>query len=385
LLWNDTRSAESAADLVSEIGESVFLEQTGSIPVASFTITKLRWLRDNEPQNASRVAAIALPHDWLSWRIRGFGPKHSSALGPDFDQLCTDRSDASGTGYFNSRTNEYLWSFVETALGHRPKLPRILSPNDVAGLDIEGRVYACGAGDNAAAALALALRGDDAVVSIGTSGTIFASTESAVIDSTATLACFSDARGGFLPIAVTINASKVLEHACSLLKVNFEQLSQLALTAPVGSEGLVLLPYFAGERTPNLPNATASLNGITATNLKPENLARAFVEGMLCGLRAGLESLRQNGVSVKRILLIGGGAQSVAVQQIAATVLDAQIVVAEPAEYVAEGATLQAARAFLGEAPNWPAPAFKYINGEYASVLVKNYERFANGFIRGHS
>ena len=113
LLWNDTRSAAAARDLITEIGADEFASRTGSVPVASFTITKLRWLRDAEPENAARVAAVALPHDWLTWRLRGFGPD-----APDLEELTTDRSDASGTGYFNPTTGEYDYQLLGSALGN---------------------------------------------------------------------------------------------------------------------------------------------------------------------------------------------------------------------------------------------------------------------------
>ena len=102
LLWNDTRSAAAAAALTDEVGADDFARRTGLVPVASFTITKIRWVRDHEPELADRVAAVALPHDWLTWRLRGYGPAESSPLGPDLEQLTTDRSDASGTGYWSA-------------------------------------------------------------------------------------------------------------------------------------------------------------------------------------------------------------------------------------------------------------------------------------------
>src|SRR5688572_17654498 len=107
LLWNDTRSAGAAADLIAEFGAEALARRTGLVPVASFTITKLRWLRDHEPENAAQVAAVALPHDWLTWRLRGFGPAGESPRGPVLDELVTDRSDASGTGYWNPASDGY--------------------------------------------------------------------------------------------------------------------------------------------------------------------------------------------------------------------------------------------------------------------------------------
>ena len=128
LLWNDTRSAAAADALIAEFGAAELARRTGSVPVASFTATKLRWLRDAEPENAARVAAVALPHDWLTWRLRGYGPADESPLGPDLEQLTTDRSDASGTSYWSPASGEYDRELLIAALGHDAVLPRVLGP-----------------------------------------------------------------------------------------------------------------------------------------------------------------------------------------------------------------------------------------------------------------
>lgn len=128
LLWNDTRSAGAAADLIAEFGAAELAQRTGLVPVASFTITKLRWLRDHEPENAAKVAAVALPHDWLTWRLRGFGPEGEAPLGPVLDELVTDRSDASGTGYWDPASGGYDRDLLRAALGHDAILPRVLGP-----------------------------------------------------------------------------------------------------------------------------------------------------------------------------------------------------------------------------------------------------------------
>lgn len=353
LLWNDTRSAGSATALINEFGAERFAQSTGSLPVASFTITKLRWLRDNEPENAGKVAAVALPHDWLTWRMRGFGPAGESEFGPNFDELTTDRSDASGTGYFNSVTNEYDYELLEAALGKSALLPRIISAGESAGKDSAGRVFGPGAGDNAAAALGLGLSTGDVAVSIGTSGTVFSSSANPSRDLTGTVAGFADASGNYLPIGVTLNAARILKSATDLLNINFDELSKLALSAEPGCSGLVLVPYFEGERTPNLPNAKASLHGMTLASATRANFARAYIEGMLCGLAYGLDALIANGVKANRILLIGGGAQNEAVQQIAATIFGVPVEVPAVSEYVAEGASVQAAWALTGKRPDW--------------------------------
>ncbi|MCG7415408.1 xylulose kinase, partial [Microbacterium aurum] len=339
LLWNDTRSAGAASALIEEYGADELARRTGLVPVASFTISKVRWLRDAEPEAAARVAAVALPHDWLTWRLRGFGPDR-----PDLAELVTDRSDASGTGYGNPATGDYDRDLFIAALGHDAVLPRVLGPDDAV-TDADGRRVGPGAGDNAGAALGVGAGLGDVVVSIGTSGTVFAVSATPTFDVTGTVAGFADADGHFLPLVATLNAARVLDAIARLLDVDHAGLSALALAAEPGAGGLRLLPYFEGERTPNLPDATAELTGMTLASTTRENLARAAVEGMLGGLAAGLDAIRALGVPIERALLIGGGAQSEAVRRIAPAVLGVPVEVPAPREYVALGAARQAARA----------------------------------------
>lgn len=391
LLWNDTRSAQAALDLIDEIGAAEHARRVGSVPVASFTITKLRWLRDAEPENAARVAAVALPHDWLTWRLRGYGPADASPFGPRLDELTTDRSDASGTGYWSPSTGTYDLDLFERALGHTATLPRVLGPGEAPGSTPEllnadlstwlqaGVVLGVGAGDNAGAALGLDATAGDVIVSIGTSGTVFAVTPEASSDATGTVAGFADASGLFLPLVATLNAARILDSVAALLGVDHAELGRLALEAEPGAGGLVLQPYFEGERTPNLPDATASLFGMTLASTTRQNLARAAFEGLLCGLADGLNAVRAQGVSVERVLLIGGAAQNPALQRIAAQVFDAALVVPEPGEYVASGAAVQAAWALNESRPDWPlsiiaepAPDFRpVIREQYAARAVR--------------
>jgi xylulokinase len=345
LLWNDVRSARAAEELVGELGgPAAWAAAVGSVPVASFTVTKLRWLAGHEPELARRVASVLLPHDWLTWRLTGEG------------EPVTDRGDASGTGYWSPRDGGYRTDLVELAFGRVPALPRVLPPNEVAGQTAQGAVVAAGTGDNMAAALGLGAVPGDVVVSIGTSGTVFAVHEAPTEDASGTVAGFADATGRFLPLVCTLNAARVLSAVARLLGVDLATLDRLALAAPPGAGGLVLLPYLEGERTPNLPDASGLLAGLRLANMEPEHLARAAVEGVVCGLADGLDALRGHGVPVRRVLLVGGGSRSAAVQAVAPLLLGAPVEVPDPAEYVARGAARQAAWALAGtaEPPSWP-------------------------------
>lgn len=344
LLWNDTRSGTSATDLVNELGgpdegAKRWAEATGSVPVASFTVAKLRWLRDHEPQNAARTETVCLPHDWITWQLAGADARAPAREGG----LATDRSEASGTGYYSAATGEYRLDLLELALGRTASLPFVLRPNDPAGAMRDGPLLGCGAGDNAAAALGLGARLGDVVVSIGTSGTVSAVAERPTADASGTIAGFADATGHFLPLVCTMNAARVLDSTATLLGVSLDELSELALSAAPGAGGLVIVPYLEGERTPNRPYATGAVHGLRLDSWTRENLARAAVEGMLCGLAAGLDALVDVGVPVNRVILIGGGSRSEAVRTIAAGIFGQSVVVPAAAQHVALGAARQVA------------------------------------------
>jgi xylulokinase len=380
LLWNDTRSAGAATELTAEAGgPEAWAAAVGLVPVASFTVTKLRWLASHEPEAAARVAAVCLPHDWLTWRLAG-------AAG--LDALATDRGDASGTGYWSPATGSYRPDLLRLALGADARVPAVLEPAASPGTTPSGAVLAAGTGDNMAAALGLGVRAGDVVVSIGTSGTVFASSDRPAADPSGIVAGFADATGRFLPLVCTLNAARVLDAAAAMLGVDHRRLSELALGAPAGAGGLTLVPYLEGERTPNHPQATGALHGLRLANATPACLARAAVEGLLCGLADGLDALVAEGVQVRRVLLVGGGARSEAVARIAPAVLGHPVVVPPPAEYVADGAARQAAWALAGgaEPPGWelagadthqaePAPEVRERYAASRELFVERAER----------
>jgi xylulokinase len=349
LLWNDTRSAGAAQDLTDELGgPKAWAEAVGTVPVASLTVTKLRWLARHEPDLADRVHDVVLPHDYITALLLG-------GTAP----LTTDRGDASGTGYWSPAAHAYRPDLLELALGRSTGVPRVLAPAEPAGRTGGGTLVAAGTGDNMAAALGLGVGPGDVVVSLGTSGTAFAVHERPTADPSGFVAGFADGTGRFLPLVCTLNAARVLVAAAAMLGTDLAGLDRLALAAQPGAGGVVMLPYLDGERTPNLPDASGSLVGLRRANMTPENIARAAVEGMLCGLADGVDALREQGVQVRRVLLIGGAAASAAVRAVAADLLGAPVLVPEPAEYVALGAARQAAWALAGDAepPAWERTA----------------------------
>jgi xylulokinase len=359
LLWNDMRSAPQAAALIAELGgPAEWARRTGSVPTASFTVTKLRWLAEHEPAHAARTAHVLLPHDWLTWRLAAWRAGTAPA------EPTTDRGDASGTGYFSTAGGHWLPEIAEAALGRPARLPRVAAPGETVGRTTGGAALAAGTGDNMGAALGLGLDLGEVVVSIGTSGTAYAVATRPAADESGLVAGFADATGRFLPLVATVNAARVLTVTARMLGTDAGGLSRLALAAAPGAGGLTLLPYLDGERSPNRPGASGVLRGLTSSNTTPENLARAAVEAVLCSLADAIGNLSDCGITARRVLLIGGAARSEAVRSIAPTIFGVPVTVPPPAEYVALGAARQAAWALSGAAgpPDWPlaGPAARY-------------------------
>jgi xylulokinase len=340
-LWNDTESAPDAGWLIKQLageggsGEAAWARACGSVPVAAFTIAKLSWLHRSEPDAWSRVARVCLPHDWLTWKLSG--------------EFVTDRGDASGTGYFSAARNEYafdLLNIVDNAADWPARLPRVLEPTEPAGSTRAfgpDAIVAPGTGDNMAAAVALDLRPGDVAISLGTSGTVYSVSAVPTADPTGAVAGFADATGRYLPLVCTLNATKVTEAVARWLGVDHAAVDALALAAPAGANGVVVVPYFDGERTPNRPNASGTIVGLRTSTTR-EDLARAAIEGVVCGLLDGLDALTAAGVRADgNIRLIGGGARSAAFQRVVADLSGRSLVVPDAGDHVAAGACAQAA------------------------------------------
>lgn len=350
LLWNDLRSAQAAKDLNKEFGgDDETAKAIGSILVASFTVAKARWMAENEPENAKRLAAIALPHDWISWQLQG---------GVSIDKLFTDRSDASGTGYFSPSSNTYRKDLLAIALKDKKDvyLPKIAKFDGFAGETTAGIPIAAGAGDNAAAGFGIGAKSGDLIISLGTSGTAFFVSETPSNDPMGEVAGFADLTGRYLPLVCTLNAARVLDAVSKLLGKTHDEIGQLALKAKPGAEGLTMLGYFEGERTPNRPDAKGLLAGINNHNLTAENISRCAIESILCGLIDSFASLQSSGAKIERVMIVGGAAKNPGVGPIASAILGREVMTFPPREFVADGSARQAAWALLGELPNWQIP-----------------------------
>lgn len=436
LLWNDTRSARAAEDLIAELGAKVierspaaakdsrhiseigaaeWASACGSVLVASITITKIRWVAAAESDNAQKIAAVCLPHDWLSWRIAGYGSATDQAngtapLGPQLDKLFTDRSDASGTGYFDATANNNLGAYNRDllALALRPLgddrakelansiiLPKVLQSTEFerAQSDVivkQNTIIGPGGGDNAAAALGLGLKLGEVSISLGTSGVVAAVSPVPTRDETGAINGFADCTGNFLPLACTLNASRDLDAGKEILGVDYDEFGELALQAKPGAEGLTLVPYFEGERMPNRPTANGSLYGMTLTNCTRENFARAFVEGMLLGQNDGLVQMQKIGVPIEKVFMIGGSMKSPAVREIAPAIFGRDITLPELGEYVANGAARQAAWCLnasenkdVSTPPNWQLASSEIISSKPTPEVVQNYELVKDQLTQG--
>lgn len=342
VLWNDTRSAPQAAGLREDLGGAQeWAERVGLVPVASFTVAKWAWLRDTEPWVVERTRAIRLPHDFITERLAGAG--------------VTDRGDASGTGWWSARTEDYADEVLEldrTRLD-RALLPTVLSPTDVAGhlsrsraseLGLPaGAVVAPGTGDNMAAALGLGLEPGTPVISLGTSGTAYAVAEQRPVDPSGIVAGFADATGRFLPLAATLNCTLAVDRLASLLNLDREDVA--------ANTDCVVLPYLDGERTPDLPHALGSIVGLRHQTSRQEILWAAY-EGAAASLLEALASIDRTGAGLRDdcpLVLIGGGARGTAWRSVVGALSGRALEVPAEAELVALGAAVQAAAVLLRE------------------------------------
>ncbi|MGQ5227668.1 xylulokinase [Streptomyces sp. yara] len=361
LLWNDVRSAPQASRLVEELGGAkAWADRTGSLPTASFTVTKWAWLAEHEPDAVRATKAVRLPHDYLTERLTGQGT--------------TDRGDASGTGWWASATEAYDEEILAHVGLDPALLPRVVRSGEVAGTvrdghDLpfsKGTLVACGTGDNAAAALGLGVRPGTPVMSLGTSGTVYAVSEHRPADPTGTVAGFADARGDWLPLACTLNCTLAVDRVATLLGLDREAVEP--------GRGVTLLPFLDGERTPNLPHSSGLLHGLRHDTTGGQLLQAAY-DGAVYSLLAALDLvLDEDADPSTPLLLIGGGARGNAWQRTVRRLSGRPVQVPEAKELVALGAAAQAAGLLTGEDPAAVARRWGTAEGPVLDAVERDEE-----------
>lgn len=343
-LWCDTESTAENQQLLEWLGgETGSLERLGLVIAPGYTVSKLLWTRTHHPRIFEKIAHILLPHDYLNFWLTG--------------RCSSEYGDASGTGYFNVRTRQWDLDILhhidpegrlERALPEliessqpvgtlRPQVAQLLGLNPNA-------VVSSGGGDNMLGAIGTGnITPGIITMSLGSSGTVYAFDPQPHVSPDASVASFCSSSGGWLPLICTLNLTNVTSAVRELLALQLDDFNRLAGQAPIGADGVSLLPFLNGERVPALPNATGSFHGLTLTNMTQANLCRAAMEGTTFGVRYGLDLLRRNGLQSQAIRLVGGGSKSPLWRQMVADIMNTPVVCTEQSEAAALGAAIQAA------------------------------------------
>jgi len=371
MLWNDTRSASDAVGLLEALGgATAWAARIGVVPVASFTVSKWAWVRRLEPEVASRTAAIRLPHDYLTERLTGVG--------------VTDRGDASGTGWWSTETESYATEVLGLASIQLPVelLPKVMKPTEAAGVVTPaaaaatglpaGALVGPGTGDNMGAALGLGLGPGTPVISLGTSGTAYLVSATRTADPSGDVAGFADASGRFLPLAATLNCTLAVDRMAEWLRLDRNDV--------VPSAGVITLPYFDGERTPNVPDASAAVLGLRH-DTDPRSILMATYEGAVVGLLDALETIDRCSSGIDpdaALVLIGGGARSETWRGVVRRLSGRAISVPKSTELVAIGAAVQAAATFGGQEPQEVASRWHTGTGTLLEPMPRDMETISH-------
>jgi xylulokinase len=340
-LWCDTSTAAECDELTKKAGgEKKLIAKTGLPMRPGYTAPKIQWLKNHKPGAFAKLRHVLLPHNYINYLLSG--------------ALSAEYGDASGTALFDVRKRRWsaaVCGYISPDL--ESMLPPLIGPDGIAGRVSkaasalygipEGALVAAGGGDNMMSAIGTGtVRDGFLTMSLGTSGTLFGFSKTPVIDPAGNLAAFCSSSGGWLPLLCTMNCTVASEEFRALFGLDVKAFDAEAAKAPAGADGLVVLPFFNGERTPNLPNGRASVNGITAANFKRENLARAALESAIFGMRIGLEGFNTLGFKAREIRLTGGGSKSPLWQSIAANVMNLPVRIPASGEAAAMGGAIQA-------------------------------------------
>jgi xylulokinase len=340
-LWCDTSTGPECIAIIARLGGlEKTIEAVGNGVPAGFTASKILWLKEHEPENFARLRSVLLPHDYLNFWLTG--------------RKTMECGDASGTALLDVRNR--IWS--ETAIAALDPAVRALLPDLIASDEIAGTlrpelaaefglsasvIVSSGGGDNMMGAIGTGnVKPGVVTVSLGTSGTIYACSSHPVIDPQGEIAAFCDSTGQWLPLVCTMNVTVATEMVRERFNLSHAQLSEAVAATPAGNDGLLLIPFFEGERTPNVPDGTGVYFGLREQTFSVGHFARAAMEGTTLGLNYGLNRLRELGIQPAEIRATGGGAKSAVWRQILADVFNAEVVCTQSEEGAALGAAVQA-------------------------------------------
>ncbi|MDG6881506.1 Xylulose kinase [Phocoenobacter uteri] len=342
-LWCDTETATENNALIQALGGSDrAFEKLGILCQTGYTASKISWLRKYHPQLYSQIAKIMLPHDYLNYWLTGI--------------FATEYGDASGTGYFdviNRQWDDDIFNVIAPELDPKQVLPQLVSSDQRLGIikkDVaqllglnEQVIVATGGGDNMMGAIGTGnIQQGVVTMSLGTSGTLYTYTDTPLQNLPPMIANFCSSSGGWLPLVCVMNMTSANNTIMSLFNLDINAFNQLISQAKIGADGITILPFFNGERVPDLPNAKASILGLDSTNFTQENLARAMIESASFTLCYGLNLFRQAGVNISEIRLIGGGAKSAVWRQMIADIMNVEVVCLTEGEAAALGGAIQA-------------------------------------------
>jgi xylulokinase len=342
-LWCDTETTSQCETITARVGgKHLVMDKIGNQIAAGFTASKVLWMLENEPENYDRLELILLPHDYINFWLTG--------------EAKTECGDASGTAYFDVE-NRCWSSEIINAIDPTGKLQSCL-PELIESSAPVGRVRATlseefgipknvlvssGGGDNMMAAIGTGNVAEGIITaSLGTSGTIYAHSDRPVVDRSGELAAFCSSIGGWLPLVCTMNVTVATELVRELFGLTLDEMNTNVENVAPGAGGLLLLPYFNGERTPALPLATATITGMTSLNMQADMFCRAAMEGATYGLRYGFDVIKRSGIQSREIRLTGGGAKSSQWCQMVADIFNCEVVRLTGEEAGAIGAALQA-------------------------------------------
>ncbi|GHT88384.1 xylulokinase [Spirochaetia bacterium] len=340
-LWNDTSTAEECRIITEAAGgDDAVIAEVCNLMLPGFTAPKILWLKRHKPEAFAKLRYIMLPHDYLNYRFSG-----------EYKAEC---GDASGMAIFNGKTRSWSTKICaiidEKLIGLLPPLIRSDEPNGFV-TDAAAKRYgipagipiSSGGGDNMMSAIGTGTVRDGVLsMSLGTSGTLYGYSDTPLSDPKNGLSGFNSSTGGYLPLLCTMNCTVATEETRRIFNLTVKELDDMAARSKPGADGIVFLPFFNGERTPNLPNGRASIIGITAANFSRENVARAALESAIFGMRCGLEAFQGLGFTAREIRISGGGSKSAIWRQMAADILDIPVKRPENAESAAMGGAIQA-------------------------------------------